>query len=126
MLNVGKGWQKVYFYTYGSYMFRSNSWPDYYSFGIETGYKIFSMMYLVGYSDFLKSKTTSPYDITDANEYGLYSKGAEYFSWGTKLIFEKERNNKSIGTVLNIAGSFTGHLVAHSPFISLGIYYKTF
>ncbi|MFW6227172.1 MAG: hypothetical protein ACOC31_03625 [Bacteroidota bacterium] len=51
----------------------------------------------------------------------MYVNDEEYFSWGIKSIYQAW---EKIGFIAGFAGSFTGNMDAHSPYIMTGVYWE--
>jgi hypothetical protein len=123
LISTGRGYDKFYFQAYGGGHIRTNQYSTLLQTGGEAGYKAIQWLWAIVYVDWLYSlrdgaKTTSqnqPFT-------GLYVNDEEYFAWGMKFIAEF---SKHFGIITGFAGSFSGHLVAHSPLIHIGVFKGT-
>ncbi len=122
MISTGRGYNKFYFQAYGGMQIRTNHYSTLLQAGGETGYKPLHWLWSIVYLDWLYSlrdgtKTPSQNQPFTA----LYVNDEEYFAWGMKFIAEFSEH---FGIITGFAGSFSGHLVAHSPLIHIGMFKK--
>jgi len=122
MISTGKGYNKFYFHAYSGMQIRTNQYSTLLQAGGETGYKSLHCLWSIVYIDWLYSmrdgtKTPS----RDQPFTALYVNDEEYFAWGMKFIVEFSEH---FGIITGFAGSFSGHRVAHSPLIHIGVFKK--
>lgn len=122
VLSLGKSWKKTYIYSYSGFSFRNNGYSNLFKAGIEIGHRIIKKGYLMAYSDIIDSQQNAKANLP-ANQLstGMYVNDEEYFSWGIKSIYQAW---EEIGFIAGFAGSFSGNMVAHSPYIMTGIYWE--
>ncbi|MEZ5083494.1 MAG: hypothetical protein R2750_08600 [Bacteroidales bacterium] len=126
LINIGRGWNKTYFFYYLSGIWRTNQYSTYLNTGIEGGWKAFNPIWLIFYSEFLNSFENGNKPLPPPEkQFGLYSNDLEYFSFGLKIIYETAVNEQlNLGLIAHASGSFSGFAVAHAPLVSLGLYLK--
>lgn len=126
IVSIGRGWNKFYGYYWLSAIFRTNNYSEYLNTGIEGGWKPFRGFWVIVYSEILHSFKNGSFQLPPPEkQFGLYSNDMEYFSYGLKLLYEIDlKSSNKLGFIAHAAGSFSGFAVAHSPLLSLGIYYK--
>ncbi|MCF8369097.1 MAG: hypothetical protein K9G76_08630 [Bacteroidales bacterium] len=126
VISLGRGWNKTYFYSWASYILRTNNISDHLDLGIEGGFKPSAPMWLITYVSLYKSFTDGNAQPPPAEkQYGLYSNHQEYSSFGLKAIYEIQlKNDKKMGFIALLSGAFSGYLVAHAPLLSIGVYLK--
>jgi hypothetical protein len=122
LLSFGKGGSNYYIFGYGGMDFRLNEYSYHLKTGIEAGYEAFDNIWPVIYFHINESLDNGTVQLPDNNyQTGLYVNDQEYFAWGAKIITEL---SKKYGFVIGADGSFSGHMVAHSPLITGTVYYK--
>lgn len=122
MVSTGKGYGNAYFQAYIGTCIRTNHYSTLLQAGGETGYKPLHWLWSIVYIDWLYSTrdgTRTP--SRDQPFTALYVNDEEYFAWGMKFIAEFSEH---FGIITGFAGSFSGHLVAHSPLIHIGVFKK--
>jgi len=125
-LSIGRGWNSTYVFSWASYIIRTNNYSGQFDVGVEGGWRPTSKLWLITYFNALISntdgnKTPPPWE----KQLGLYSNYQEYTAYGLKIIYEVPlKEEKKLGFIAHGAGSFSGHLVAKSPLLSLGVFLK--
>jgi len=121
-ISLGKGGANSFFQAFAGYVWRSNDYSHHLTVGGEAGTKIFKKHWLIGFVNFFNSfengnRTEELNNVLT----GLFLNNQEYTSFGLKGIFYVKPN---FGLNVSFGGAFSGHLVAASPALSLGIFYE--
>ena len=120
--SVGIGRNRFYAFGYGGFNYRFNKYSSSVLLGGESGYKLLPFTWITLYADILKSLNNGSQTVHDNfKQTGLYVNNQEYFAYGVKIIQEIKR---AYGGFIHVAGSFSGHMVAHSPLMSIGLFWK--
>lgn len=118
LISTGKGWKRYYLQGYTGAHFRTNGYSTLLNAGFEGGYQPFSDFWSIFYMEWLHAlrdgSREEPGPFT-----GLYVNNQEYLSWGIKLM---KKISGKYGIIGGVSGSFSGHHVAHSPLLHIGIY----
>lgn len=121
-VSIGKGLSNFYGYLSSGIAVRSNKYSSDFRVSAEVGYKIINRIYIVGVLDIVESfENGDAIESTRQLEKGLYLNNQSYFAYGVKGIIGFTDNLGITGAYYS-AGS--GHLVAKSPSINFGVYYK--
>lgn len=121
-ISIGKGFSNFYAFASTAFAFRSNNYSNEVRVGGEAGYKIIERIYLIGVVDVVESlKDGNVFESQLQQQAGLYLNNQSYFSYGIKAIIGFTDN---LGINGAIYGAGSGNLVAKSPSLNLGFYYK--
>lgn len=126
LASIGRGWKRSYFYYWLSGIYRSNNFSDYLDTGIEGGYKLTSSLWAIAYFQWMYSLQNGSRALPPPEkQFGLFANNNEYLAFGLKILYEiPTQKSTKFGIIAGTAGSFTGFQVAHSPYLSIGVYVK--
>jgi hypothetical protein len=120
MISTGKGWNNIYLQGFAGAHLRTNSYSTLTQAGIETGYKPVTGVWGIVYINWLHSLRDGDRNEIHTSPYtGLYVNDQEYLAWGMKWM---AKLTDGYGIIAGFSGSFSGHRVAHSPLLHIGIY----
>ena len=121
-VHMGQGFSNgIYYFIEGSFAGHTNISDEYRLKG-EFGYhfkKPLIMAVAVNVKESLKNKTSS--DSPNYRQTGLYLNNQEYITWEFKFVHEV---TETIGWTSALAGGFRTELIARTPVISFGMYFK--
>ncbi len=121
-LSIGKGLSNLYGYLSAGVAIRSNDYSSDFRVSGEIGYKLINRVYVIAVLDVVENfENGSAIESAQQLQTGLYLNNQSFFAYGIKGIIGFTDN-------LGISGAFygasSGHLVAKSPSINFGVYYK--
>ncbi|MCB0489901.1 MAG: hypothetical protein R2820_14820 [Cyclobacteriaceae bacterium] len=121
-MSIGKGFSNFYAFASTGFAVRTNNYSSDFRVGAEAGYKVIDRIYLILVLDIVESlKNGSVFEDLTLRRIGLYLNNQSYFAYGIKTII-------GFTDKLGINGAFygarSGNLVARSPSLNLGAYYK--
>ena len=121
-LSAGVNKEKFYSYSFLAYSWYSNEFASYIHFGIEAGAKLNKGLIIAIQISTLQTLTDGTYIPSEINlRSGLYLNGYEYTAFLIKVIKDLIPNKFGINGSL---GGGTGNLVAQSPALTFGAYFK--
>lgn len=121
-ISLGKGSANSFFQVFAGYAWHSNDYSGYLKLGGEAGAKIFGKHWLIGFVEVYNSAENGTRTENLNNVLtGLFLNNQEFGSFGAKGIFYFTKN---FGLNVGFGGAFSGHLVAASPALSLGLFYE--
>ena len=123
MISAGKGFDADnYAFGYAGYAYRTGGYNHSYNLGMEAGRRFWQQLWIIFFLDLYESMHNASVKISEKQALtGFYVPDQEYFAWGFKVI---EELGEKTGITAGVGGSFSGNMVAHSPAISVGFYYK--
>ncbi|HNP07861.1 MAG TPA: hypothetical protein PKN99_09545 [Cyclobacteriaceae bacterium] len=121
-LSAGFSNEKLYEFVSVGAAIRSNDYSSEWRLGIELGYQLIKRIFIIGVIDIVQNFENGN-AIESANQLGtgLYLNNQSYFAYGIKGIVGF---TDSIGISGAFYGAGSGNLVAKSPSINFGLYYK--
>lgn len=121
-VSFGMGRSKFYEYLSTGTAIRSNGYSSEWRLSGEFGYKIINRVYLIFVIDVVQSFENGDAR-PDANQLqtGLYLNNQSFFAYGLKTIIGFTDH---VGVTGGVYGAGSGNLVAKSPSINAGFYYK--
>jgi hypothetical protein len=121
-LSVGFSKDKLYEYISAGAAIRSNDYSSEWRLSAEIGYQLINRVYIIGVIGIVQNFENGT-AVESANQLGtgLYLNNQSYFAYGIKGIVGF---TDSIGLSGAFYGAGSGNLVAKSPSINFGIYYK--
>lgn len=121
-LSAGFSKSKFYEYISAGAAIRSNDYSSEWRLSGEIGYQIINRVYIIGVIDIVQNfENGNVAESTSQLGTGLYLNNQSYFAYGLKGIVGFTDN---IGLSGAFYGAGSGNLVAKSPSINFGIYYK--
>lgn len=120
--SIGKGFSNFYLFASTAFAMRTNNYSSDVRVGAEAGYRIERQIYIIGVLDIVESlKNGSVFEDRTKRLKGLYLNNQSFFAYGIKTIIGLNENMGLTGAYY-AAGS--GNLVANSPSLNFGFYYK--
>ncbi|HNP08017.1 MAG TPA: hypothetical protein PKN99_10335, partial [Cyclobacteriaceae bacterium] len=121
-ISIGKGFTNFYFYAGIGSAFRTNDYSSDFRFGAEAGYQVLKRIYIIGVLDIVENfENGNAVETINQLQSGLYLNNQSYFAYGIKGIIGF---NDSIGLTGAFYGAGSGNLVAKSPSLNVGFYFK--
>lgn len=121
-VSIGKGFSDFYVFASSGFAIRTNNYSSEVRVGAEAGYKVIDRVYIIGVLDIVESlKDGSVFESQLQRENGLYLNNQSFFAYGIKTIIGI---TEKIGVNAAFYGASSGNLVARSPSLNLGAYYK--
>lgn len=121
-VSIGKGFSNFYAFASTGFAMRTNNYSSDFRVGAEAGYKVIDRIYLIVVLDIVESlKNGSVFESTTLRSMGLYLNNQSYFAYGIKTIIGF---TDKLGMNGAFYGAGSGNLVARSPSLNLGAYYK--
>lgn len=121
-LSVGFSKDKLYEYISAGAAIRTNDYSSEWRLSAEIGYELINRVYIIGVIDIVQNfENGTVVESANQLETGLYLNNQSYFAYGIKgIVGFTDR----IGLSGAFYGAGSGNLVAKSPSINFGIYYK--
>ncbi len=121
-LSVGKGFEKFYGYLSSGVAIRSNDYSSDFRLGGELGYKVLEQVYLIAVLDVVSNfENGNAVESPTQLQSGLYLNNQSFFAYGFKTIIGF---NSNFGITGAFYGAGSGNLIAKSPSLNVGAYYK--
>jgi len=121
-LSIGKGLSNLYGYLSAGVAIRTNSYSSDFRTSAELGYKIINRVYIITVLDIVENfENGDAIESTAQRGTGLYLNNQSFFAYGIKGIIGFTDN---IGISGAFYGAGSGNLVAKSPSLNFGFYYK--
>jgi hypothetical protein len=121
-ISIGKGLANLYGYLSAGVAIRSNEYSSDFRISGELGYKLVNRIYVIAVLDVVENfENGSAVETVNQLQTGLYLNNQSFFAYGIKGIIGFTDN---IGVSGAFYGASSGHLVAKSPSINFGVYYK--
>ncbi len=122
LVNIGRGFNKLYVQAFTGFALRSNSYSSNFKIGAEAGAKILNTVWIIGFLDIITSFDNGDFILPVENTLtGLYVNNQEYSAYGLKAIGEI---TPEFGVIAGFGGAFSGNNVAKQAAYNFGIYYK--
>jgi hypothetical protein len=120
-LSVGMGLGRYYWFAYGGYGIRTNTYSHFVNAGAEAGCHLWKI-WLIGFSEYLVSleNGSRPLPLSDVSS-GLYLNDQGWLSVGLKSIVEF---NRFWGLNLSATGAMWGQNVPKRPAFAFGAWFK--
>ena len=121
-LSIGFSKAKLYGYVSTGIAIRSNNYSNEWRLSEEIGYQLINRIYIIAVIDIVQNFENGT-AIESPNQLGtgLYLNNQSYFAYGFKGIIGFTDN---LGITVAYYSAGSGHLVAKSPSINFGVYYK--
>ncbi|MGE0587847.1 MAG: hypothetical protein AB7O48_04695 [Cyclobacteriaceae bacterium] len=121
-LSIGKGFNNFYGYLSSGVAIRSNDYSSELRIGGEVGYKVLEQIYLIAVLDVVSNfENGNAVESLTQLQSGLYLNNQSFFAYGFKTIIGF---NANFGITGAFYGAGSGNLVAKSPSLNVGVYYK--
>jgi len=121
-LSVGKGFSNFYTYISLGSALRTNSYSSDLRISAEAGYKVLNRTYIIGVLDVVENfENGDAIESSNQLQSGLYLNNQSFFAYGIKAILGLSDN---LGLTGAFYGASSGNVVAKSPSLNFGIYYK--
>lgn len=121
-VSAGIGLSKLYAYTSTGVAIRTNNYSSEWRLGTEIGYQLINRIFIIGVLDIVENFENGEATESQAQRgTGLYLNNQSYFAYGIKGIIGF---TDSIGISGAYYSAASGNLVAKSPSINFGVYYK--
>ena len=121
-VSIGKGLSNLYGFLSAGVAIRSNDYSSDFRVSGEFGYKVIKRVYMIAVLDVVENfENGSALESTQQLQTGLYLNNQSSFAYGIKGLIGITEH---IGASGAFYGAGSGHLVAKSPSINFGVYYK--
>ncbi|MEQ8301880.1 MAG: hypothetical protein RIB47_00720 [Cyclobacteriaceae bacterium] len=121
-LSIGKGLNKFYGYLSSGVAIRTNDYSSDFRLSGEVGYKLIDRVYLILVLDVVENFENGNAVISDNQlQTGLYLNNQSFFAYGFKGSIGFTDN---IGITGAYYGASSGNVVAKSPSVNFGVYFK--
>ncbi len=121
-VSAGFGTSSIYGYLSTGVAIRNNDYSSDWRLGGELGYKVLNRVYVIGVIDIVQNfENGNAIESANQLQTGLYLNNQSFFAYGLKTIIGFTEH---IGISGAFYGAGSGHVVAKSPSINFGVYYK--
>ncbi len=121
-LSLGKGFSDFYGFVSTGFAIRTNDYSNEFRISAEAGYKVMDQVYLIAVLDIVENlENGNVIESINQLQSGLYLNNQSFFAFGFKTIIGL---TDSIGLSGAVYGASSGNLVAKSPSLNLGVYFK--
>lgn len=121
-ISIGKGLNKIYGYLSAGTAIRTNGYSSDLRISAEAGYQFINRAFIIFVLDVVENfENGNAIESLNQLQTGLYLNNQSYFAYGIKGIIGFTDN---LGITGAFYGAGSGNLVAKSPSINFGFYYK--
>ena len=121
-ISIGAGSKKVYGYLSAGVAIRTNDYSSEFRLGGEAGYQVLNRIYAIVVLDVVSNfENGNAVDDIRQIQTGMYLNNQSFFAYGLKGIIGFTDN---IGLTAGYYGAASGNVVARSPSLNAGVYYK--
>ena len=121
-INIGRGIDAGYVMANLGTTIRTSGLSSDFIWGLEGGYKFLDLFYLMVFLDGRHSFNNGDVIPSNVNQQtGLYLNNQEYLAFGIKTLIEIKNG---FGITGAFGGAASGNLVARSPSLNIGVFYK--
>lgn len=121
-LSIGFSKAKLYGYISTGIAIRTNNYSNEWRLSEEIGYQLINRVYIIAVIDIVQNfENGTAVESSNQLGTGLYLNNQSYFAYGFKGIIGISDN---LGITGAYYGAGSGHLVAKSPSINFGVYFK--
>ncbi len=121
-ISIGKGLANFYGFVSTGVAIRTNNYSSEFRTSAEVGYKIINRVFVIGVIDIVENfENGNATESANQLQTGLYLNNQSYFAYGIKGIIGFTDN---LGVSGAFYGASSGNLVAKSPSVNFGLYYK--
>jgi hypothetical protein len=121
ILSIGQGWQRLYWFAYGGFAFRTNNYNHYLNTGAEGGLAVGPLWFIVFLDIVLPFENGDRPLQPVRTRTGLYENNQGWLSPGFKALWQI---TPRWGVVVSGASAFWAQYVPQSPGISAAVFYR--